>query len=82
MGSPTCDGLVHRCQRLPRQAPVLPGHVPEGAHVAALQERDVRLADGYVLWRRILVQLLVPLLDEATLDALQDRQRSCDDRRR
>ena len=66
----TGDGLVHAREALRRQAPVVPGHPPEVVHVVGFQERQVRLADGNVLGRRVLVQLLVPLLDEAVLDTL------------
>ena len=43
------------------------------------KERQVRLADGDVLGRRVLVQLLVPLLDEPVLDALSRHAKVAED---
>ena len=62
---------VHGGQLIPGDAAVLPQEAPEVIWVAGVQTAKVGLADVDVLWSCVGVQLLVPLLQEALLYALE-----------
>jgi hypothetical protein len=71
----TFDGAVHAGQPLARDPP-LPQHAPVVVNVPGLQEADVGLPNGHVLGGGVLVQLLVPLLQERLVMALEEEEKS------
>mmetsp|Transcript_10005 Transcript_10005/g.17422 ORF Transcript_10005/g.17422 Transcript_10005/m.17422 type:complete len:689 (+) Transcript_10005:2245-4311(+) len=63
------DGVGQASQVLARDLVVVPQVLPEVALVARVEEVQVRLPDVHVVNRRVLVQLLMPLLEELVVDA-------------